>query len=494
MPKQPMFPTDEEKSRFRQLGYELDSHGRPLHPWRDRLPHLAEGKGFFYHWGPNYTVDPVVISQTTTPRLLLIQRGDTGRWAFPGGFLETNEDIHTAGLRELQEETGLAQVDSSGRVVYTGVVNDRRATLHAWPETSAILWRTHTAYPVQAGDDAEHAEWVPLCHARTLLADSSHGDILAEAIKTHGSLHEKVEYYADQSIIRDAQGGHMAYSRVIISPPEGVPIFVKHHNKNTITDDIRADHLRRYLKKEYAVYKHLETHGVPVPNDVMLIDDHTLLMEALDPNSGWYWRAPGASHKREAYIEDILRSLTTVASTPPVDTADIASSYTTLHQEGWNVYPDHQQMIREKLAASQIDGSNELIAALDTIYARYSAQHPPELTAFCHHDFRQSNVAWHPAHGTKIVDWSWADRGPRLADTTSFLIDLYKSGHEISRYQEYVDEYHALVLIGFWLEHSIWPPAPSNHLVREQQLASAIAAFRLLEEIRQTSVPEKTAS
>ncbi len=150
MPKQPMFPTDEEKSRFRQLGYELDSHGRPLHPWRDRLPHLAEGKGFFYHWGPNYTVDPVVISQTTTPRLLLIQRGDTGRWAFPGGFLETNEDIHTAGLRELQEETGLAQVDSSGRVVYTGVVNDRRATLHAWPETSAILWRTHTAYPVQA--------------------------------------------------------------------------------------------------------------------------------------------------------------------------------------------------------------------------------------------------------------------------------------------------------------------------------------------------------
>ena len=217
-------------------------------------------------------------------------------------------------------------------------------------------------------------------------------------------------------------------------------------------------------------------------------------MEALDPNSGWYWRAPGAPHKREAYIEDILRSLTTVASTPPVDTADIASSYTTLHQEGWNVYPDHQQMIREKLAASQIDGSNELIAALDTIYARYSAQHPPELTAFCHHDFRQSNVAWHPAHGTKIVDWSWADRGPRLADTTSFLIDLYKSGHEISRYQEYVDEYHALVLIGFWLEHSIWPPAPSNHLVREQQLASAIAAFRLLEEIRQTSVPEKTAS
>ncbi|MEO8691350.1 MAG: NUDIX domain-containing protein, partial [Candidatus Saccharimonas sp.] len=80
---------------------------RPLHPWHARLDNLAEGKGNFYHWGPNYTVDLVVITSGDMPAILLIQRADTGDWALPGGFIDQGETPIEASLRELQEETGL---------------------------------------------------------------------------------------------------------------------------------------------------------------------------------------------------------------------------------------------------------------------------------------------------------------------------------------------------------------------------------------------------
>ena len=39
--------------------------------------------------------------------VLLQQRGDTGRWGFPGGALELGETPEMAAIREAREETGL---------------------------------------------------------------------------------------------------------------------------------------------------------------------------------------------------------------------------------------------------------------------------------------------------------------------------------------------------------------------------------------------------
>ena len=60
---------------------------------------------------PSVTTDCVIFGfDGTKLRVLLVERGIEpykGRWAFPGGFLKTDESAETGALRELQEETGL---------------------------------------------------------------------------------------------------------------------------------------------------------------------------------------------------------------------------------------------------------------------------------------------------------------------------------------------------------------------------------------------------
>ncbi|MEO8691283.1 MAG: NUDIX hydrolase, partial [Candidatus Saccharimonas sp.] len=46
--------------------------------------------------------------------------------------------------------------------IYRGPVDDPRSTLHAWPETTAYLWRLDEKCTVIASDDARNATWMPL--------------------------------------------------------------------------------------------------------------------------------------------------------------------------------------------------------------------------------------------------------------------------------------------------------------------------------------------
>lgn len=128
-----------------QKGYRLDANNRPLHPWIDDL--LAEdigvvtGKGFYWHWGANYTADPIII-RTDTPELLILTvlRADTKQWALAGGFIEPNETGDTAALREAYEETEIDWRPYVGTMmpVYAGPLADIRVTANAWPETQAF--------------------------------------------------------------------------------------------------------------------------------------------------------------------------------------------------------------------------------------------------------------------------------------------------------------------------------------------------------------------
>ena len=76
---------------------------------------MAKKGSYTYDWPrPMVTVDAVVyVVVEETTKLLLIQRGHEpfhGKWAFPGGFVEMDEELEDAVVRELAEETGLTGV------------------------------------------------------------------------------------------------------------------------------------------------------------------------------------------------------------------------------------------------------------------------------------------------------------------------------------------------------------------------------------------------
>ena len=131
------------------------------------------------------TVDVVVLT-IRADRLcaLVIRRGGKpfqGRWALPGGFVEPDEDLETAALRELAEETGVSSGVRLEQLASFGA--PRRDPRH---RTVSIAWLAvlpNAPEPV-AGSDAAGAEWKPVDHllrGRRLAFD--HHDILESAVE-----------------------------------------------------------------------------------------------------------------------------------------------------------------------------------------------------------------------------------------------------------------------------------------------------------------------
>lgn len=125
---------------------------------------------------PSLTVDAIWLARG---RLLLVRRGHPpfkGHWALPGGFVESNETVEQAVVRELGEETGLcpASVRLSG--VYSRPGRDPRGPT----VTVAFRARGRWAEP-SGGSDARDAQWFPLRGLPTLAFD--HDEIVADAIR-----------------------------------------------------------------------------------------------------------------------------------------------------------------------------------------------------------------------------------------------------------------------------------------------------------------------
>ncbi len=135
-----------------------------------------------WYTGPNYTVDPIVITTDELPKILLIKRKDTGTWALPGGFVDQGESSVEAARRELHEETGLA-ITNNPLEIYAGIVSDPRTTEHAWIETTALLWRVDTITSVTGDDDATDAAWFPIDQLPSELY-GSHSLLIKKALET----------------------------------------------------------------------------------------------------------------------------------------------------------------------------------------------------------------------------------------------------------------------------------------------------------------------
>lgn len=167
-----------------------DTAGRPLNPMgRTGL----QGRGILNKWGATQAADPVVTRinpETGTLEALLIQRGDTGEWALPGGKVDTGELPWQAAGRELSEEASARNVTldfSQAHTVYAGYVDDSRNTDNAWMETTALhLHLTpeqSRTVVIEAGSDAAAASWVPVQEELYDSLFASHGSYLRLAVE-----------------------------------------------------------------------------------------------------------------------------------------------------------------------------------------------------------------------------------------------------------------------------------------------------------------------
>lgn len=130
---------------------------------------------------PAVTVDIILIHKSDQPKLLLIQRKFEpfkNHWAFPGGFLEMDEDLIMAAHRELEEETNIKDITLLQFKTYGSVDRDPRG------RTISIVYYAFIDNELNATamDDASKAEWIDLDSIPKLAFD--HDQILND-FRTH---------------------------------------------------------------------------------------------------------------------------------------------------------------------------------------------------------------------------------------------------------------------------------------------------------------------
>ena len=110
---------------------------------------------------PSVTTDCVIFGfDSEGLSVLLIERGIEpfkGCWAFPGGFMQMDEDAETCARRELEEETGVTGMDMKLVGVYSKPGRDPRGWTVSAAYTATV--RDGEIRPV-AGDDAREVCWV----------------------------------------------------------------------------------------------------------------------------------------------------------------------------------------------------------------------------------------------------------------------------------------------------------------------------------------------
>ena len=128
------------------------------------------------------TVDCLVYRLANSAReILLIQRKNEpykGKWALPGGFLEMDENLHDAAVRELREETGLSIPVLEQFHTFDAVDRDPR---HRTISTVFIGKPGKGSGTLKAASDASEAKWFKLLNLPGLAFD--HNEIIDLAIQ-----------------------------------------------------------------------------------------------------------------------------------------------------------------------------------------------------------------------------------------------------------------------------------------------------------------------
>jgi len=108
---------------------------------------------------PAVTVDLIVLAEKEKDiKILLIKRKHEpfkGMWALPGGFVDENEDLPDAALRELKEETGI----ENAKLLQIGTFGKPGRDPRGHTVAVVYLAKVNENIVFNAGDDAAEANW-----------------------------------------------------------------------------------------------------------------------------------------------------------------------------------------------------------------------------------------------------------------------------------------------------------------------------------------------
>lgn len=147
-----------ERQAAALVRFEVDERGWPLHP-QGRTGRTGRNLG---RWGENAAADPIVVAGSGDGRrVLLITRDDIGVEAIPGGMVDPGETAPAALVRELREETGVDLAGHEPVILGRDLVDDWRASDHAWVASTSALYLLPATVTAVAADDALDATWYP---------------------------------------------------------------------------------------------------------------------------------------------------------------------------------------------------------------------------------------------------------------------------------------------------------------------------------------------
>lgn len=119
------------------------------------------------------TVDAII---SDNGKIVLVQRQNDpfkGMWALPGGFVDENETVRHACMREAKEETGLVVMPQDLIDVYSEPKRDPRGYV------ISVLFSCYVMKgELKAGDDAANTKWFPLKQLPPLAFD--HGQMIED--------------------------------------------------------------------------------------------------------------------------------------------------------------------------------------------------------------------------------------------------------------------------------------------------------------------------
>lgn len=104
-----------------------------------------------------------------TLRVLLVKRRNEpykDSWAFPGGFMEIDEDLETCARREVMEETGMALGEVFQFRSYSAVDRDPRERV-----ITVVHFAFEAPAEVKGSDDAAEARWFDIDNLPELAFD-----------------------------------------------------------------------------------------------------------------------------------------------------------------------------------------------------------------------------------------------------------------------------------------------------------------------------------